>query len=220
MSPRPARFTREDAVSAAFALASAHGAEHVTMRRVAGELGVDPMALYRHFSARDELMAAIADRFWERLELPEESASASWQDYAHALMAGLRAQLGRDPGVIPIVATHPIGSAAALAAADGAVGALLRAGAPVHAALGDLVNVLVMLTVASALGEFAPRAGSPPVDAAAERDGSPSDAAEGEVAMASLPHLGALMAAGWQASHERQFDAAIRAVLTGWIWRP
>lgn len=219
MSPRPARFTREDAVSAAFALASTHGAEHVTMRRVAGELGVDPMALYRHFSARDELMAAIADRFWERLELPEESVSASWQDYAHAVMTGVRAQLGRDPGVIPIVATHPIGSAAALAAADGAVGALLRTGAPVHAALGDLVNVLVMLTVASALGEFAPRAGSSPPGTAEELE-APSEDADGEVALAALPHLGALMAAGWRSSHERQFDAAIRAVLAGWRWQP
>jgi AcrR family transcriptional regulator len=39
----------------------AHGAEGVTMRGVAARVGVTPMALYRHFENRDDLLKSIVE---------------------------------------------------------------------------------------------------------------------------------------------------------------
>lgn len=39
----------------------AHGASGVTMRGLAARMGVTPMALYRHFESRDELLRALLD---------------------------------------------------------------------------------------------------------------------------------------------------------------
>jgi len=206
MAPRPARFVRDDALEAALRIADESGIDELTMRRLGAALGVDPMAVYRHFSSKADITAALADRFWMTLELPAVVEEAGWRAYAVSLMRVIRHSLAAHPGLIPIVATHPIGSPGALAVADAAVGRLLAAGAPVEPSLVDLVNALVMLTVASALGEYSPPAGG---------EAEPAAEAPGGV-IAELPHLGRLAAAGWSPSAERQFTAGVRALLDGW----
>jgi AcrR family transcriptional regulator len=47
--------------SAARRLLDKHGADGVTMRRVATAVGLTPMALYRHYSNRDGLLNALAE---------------------------------------------------------------------------------------------------------------------------------------------------------------
>lgn len=53
---------------------AAHGPEGVTMRALAGELGVSPMTPYRYFKDKDAILAAVQarafDRFAEALEAP------------------------------------------------------------------------------------------------------------------------------------------------------
>jgi len=51
-------------------LLDAEGADAVTMRRLAGRLGVTPMALYRHVGNKDELLLALIDRLANRLIYP------------------------------------------------------------------------------------------------------------------------------------------------------
>ncbi|MBS1800083.1 MAG: TetR/AcrR family transcriptional regulator [Acidobacteria bacterium] len=53
--------TAERIIAAARELLSVDGIEGVTMRRVAAEVGITPMALYRHFPNRDGLLNALAD---------------------------------------------------------------------------------------------------------------------------------------------------------------
>ena len=38
-----------------------HGASGVTMRGLAARMGVTPMALYRHFESRDDLLRALLE---------------------------------------------------------------------------------------------------------------------------------------------------------------
>ncbi|MER7447305.1 TetR/AcrR family transcriptional regulator [Microbacterium sp. NPDC097977] len=213
MTPRPERFTRGDVLSAALALVDANGIDQLTMRRLGTALGADPMTAYRHFDSKADLAAALADEFWTGLSLPGTSGISDWHAYAHELMKTIRAELAAHAGLIPIVATHPITSPAALAVADEAIGVLLDLGAPVDPTLGDLVNVLVMITVASAMGEFSVPAGSDP----ATEEATEAESQENEAAMlAQLPHLGRIIAAGWPPSAERQFEAGIVALLHGW----
>ena len=45
----------------------AEGPDAVTMRRIAGEIGITPMAIYHHFANREALLNAIVDREFEKL---------------------------------------------------------------------------------------------------------------------------------------------------------
>lgn len=74
--PRPARtvarraLRREDVLRAAITIADVEGLDAVSMRRVAAELGVGPMSLYRHVATKDELVAHMADEVFGQRELP------------------------------------------------------------------------------------------------------------------------------------------------------
>jgi AcrR family transcriptional regulator len=53
--------SREPIVAAALALVERDGWEALSMRRLAVELDVWPMAIYRHFSDKEDLLAAVSD---------------------------------------------------------------------------------------------------------------------------------------------------------------
>jgi TetR/AcrR family tetracycline transcriptional repressor len=55
------RLSRATVAEHALKLADAEGLDSVTIRRLAQELGVTPMALYWHFKNKDELLLGIAD---------------------------------------------------------------------------------------------------------------------------------------------------------------
>ncbi|MFI6732264.1 TetR/AcrR family transcriptional regulator [Nonomuraea sp. NPDC050451] len=54
----------------AVSVADAEGLDAITMRRLATELGVAPMAAYRYVSGKDELLELMADHAYGELELP------------------------------------------------------------------------------------------------------------------------------------------------------
>lgn len=84
---RPPRATREQIVDAAVAGLLAAPDEPLTMARVASSVGLTPMALYRHFKDRDELMDAVVGRI-----LVERNAAiprgGPWQDQLRAWVLG------------------------------------------------------------------------------------------------------------------------------------
>ena len=55
------RLTRERILRAAIAIADRDGVNAVTMRGLGADLGVEGMALYRHFANKDELITAMVD---------------------------------------------------------------------------------------------------------------------------------------------------------------
>jgi AcrR family transcriptional regulator len=76
--PRPA-LSLERIVAAAARVAAADGLQAVSMSRVAADLGVSTMSLYRYVAAKDELLALMADLPFEAPPArrgPEES----WRD--------------------------------------------------------------------------------------------------------------------------------------------
>jgi len=80
---RPPRATREQIVDAAVGLLREAPDEPLTMARVANAVGLTPMALYRHFKDRDELMDEVVGRIlMERnAAIPREGP---WQDQLRA----------------------------------------------------------------------------------------------------------------------------------------
>lgn len=212
MAPRKARIDRVGILDAALDIIDTEGAGSLTMRKLGSSLGVDPMAVYRHFPGKAELLTGLVDRFWGELRLPERGEH-DWRRYAVLLTREIERTLAEHPGLIPVIATHPIETPAALLMADEAIGRLLDAGAPAQAELGDLVNTLVLVTVASALGEHATPAGLE----AQEGDLSAEQIEDQSAALAALPHVGRIIAAGWQPSHARRHDRTIRVLLAGWF---
>ncbi|MFI8524778.1 GntR family transcriptional regulator [Promicromonospora sukumoe] len=62
--------SRDHLVRAAIEIADTEGLEAVSMRRLAAQLGVGPMSLYRHVANKDELLVAMADRAFGEIDLP------------------------------------------------------------------------------------------------------------------------------------------------------
>jgi DNA-binding transcriptional regulator YhcF (GntR family) len=63
--------SREQVLRAAVSVADGEGIEAVSMRRVAVELGVGAMSLYRHVAGKDELVTEMVDAVFGEYELPE-----------------------------------------------------------------------------------------------------------------------------------------------------
>ncbi|MFJ7906119.1 TetR/AcrR family transcriptional regulator [Kitasatospora sp. NPDC096204] len=73
----------------AVAIADAEGLDAVTMRRLAAELGVAPMAAYRYVSGKDELIELMVDFAYGRL--PLDAPAEDWRDTMRTLAVHLRA---------------------------------------------------------------------------------------------------------------------------------
>ncbi|MCL2784695.1 MAG: TetR family transcriptional regulator [Propionibacteriaceae bacterium] len=81
--------TRDQIVTAALGILDAYGLPDVSMRRIGSTLGVQPSALYWHFTSKQELLAAMAEVILG--DLPQFSHGdfsriAPWAARFHALL--------------------------------------------------------------------------------------------------------------------------------------
>jgi AcrR family transcriptional regulator len=89
------QLSRERIVDASLGLLEQEGWEALSMRRLAQQLDVWPMAVYRYFRDKDELVDALVDHAVEQTELPP--ARDDWRDQLVALLEAARATLERLP---------------------------------------------------------------------------------------------------------------------------
>ena len=113
-------------VAAALSVADGEGLDALTMRRLAQELGVAPMAAYAHFGGKRELLAGVVDAVMGEIELPE--ADGRWRKPIRRMALSFRQALLAHPAVMP--AFHVCGARGpnTLAVLDRAHGILRRAG--------------------------------------------------------------------------------------------
>ena len=76
-------------------MAERDGFEQLSMRLLARELGVSPMALYRHVANRAICWNGLVERLLAELELPD--VSLPWDQRLRGLAAGLRSLARRRP---------------------------------------------------------------------------------------------------------------------------
>lgn len=79
-------------VRRALSLADMEGLGAVTIRRLAKDLGVTPMALYWHFRNKDELLDGIVNGIFEEIDLGVDS-TATWQVQLRELLGSILAVL-------------------------------------------------------------------------------------------------------------------------------
>ncbi|MET9448448.1 TetR/AcrR family transcriptional regulator [Streptomyces cinerochromogenes] len=93
-------------VNAAVRIASTEGLSAVSMTRVAGDMGVSPMSLYRYVQAKDELLILMADAVYAVPPEPVEPA-AGWREGLCNWAWGLHRLLREHPWVLRIPITGP-----------------------------------------------------------------------------------------------------------------
>jgi TetR/AcrR family tetracycline transcriptional repressor len=82
------KLSRSAVVDRALALADSEGIDALTIRRLAQELGVTPMALYWHFRSKEELITGVADRIWGEIRT-DVDPSADWSDQLRGMFESL-----------------------------------------------------------------------------------------------------------------------------------
>ncbi|MCF2531100.1 TetR/AcrR family transcriptional regulator [Yinghuangia soli] len=101
---RPARLSREQIVEAAVGLVYDDPTEPLTIKRVADAADSAPMALYRYFPDRDDLLHAVADRVLAdmRFTAPE---GLTWQEKLREWMLLSLEHLRPYPQLLPYIAS-------------------------------------------------------------------------------------------------------------------
>ncbi len=87
--------SRERVLEAAVELADRDGAEALSMRRLAAELGVVPMALYKHVANKEELLDGMLDVVVMEIEPPR--TGVGWKAAVRERILSARRALRRHP---------------------------------------------------------------------------------------------------------------------------
>ncbi|MCV7075796.1 TetR family transcriptional regulator [Mycobacterium szulgai] len=98
-------------LDAALELVDERGADALSMRSLAQQLGSGTATLYRHFAGRDELVAQVVDRMLGEVDLKNaEVAGLHWQQACITFAQGMFDALARHGHVAPLLIGHvPIG---------------------------------------------------------------------------------------------------------------
>jgi len=153
-------------VTAAVSIIDTDGLEALTMRRLASDLGIGPMTLYRFSDDKADLLRHVVERVIDEARLPTE-ASADWAVVLRAFARAVRGGLGAHPHLLPVVA-EPTGTTALVRSARSPVVALTMAGFEPAAATAGAQG-LVALVVGLVQQDAAAGAGTADLEALARR---------------------------------------------------
>jgi len=159
------RLSRDAILDRALTIADAGGVDALSVRRLARELGVTPMALYWHFENKEALLHALGDRLLAGIDLTLD-ARLPWPEQLRELVVSLTAVLRAHPSAAVLIGSLPdTASEHALRVIEIALDILRRAGfSPDEAAhvTRQIVRTTTSMVIAE-LGE-APTPGEPGAD--------------------------------------------------------
>ncbi|MBO0779819.1 MAG: TetR/AcrR family transcriptional regulator [Ktedonobacteraceae bacterium] len=98
--------TRERILHVGLRLIDQQGLEALTMRKLASELGVDPMALYRHFKNKEALLDGVADMLWGEIVLP--GRETDWEALLRSVATSLYALAHAHPRAYTLLLNRQI----------------------------------------------------------------------------------------------------------------
>jgi AcrR family transcriptional regulator len=112
--------TRERVLRTAVDLADQGGIESLSMRKLAQALDVVPMALYRHFANKDELLNGLVDLVVEEIDPPLDGAD--WKTALRARILSARRALLRHPWASRLMESRTSPTPVVLAYMDSMIG--------------------------------------------------------------------------------------------------
>ncbi|MGH9117662.1 MAG: TetR/AcrR family transcriptional regulator C-terminal domain-containing protein [Acidimicrobiales bacterium] len=93
---------RHEVIAAALDLVDREGLDALTVRRLAAELDMEPMSLYKRVANKDDLITGIAELIWN-----EVAASApptdDWAGWLHTLGTAVRDAVRQHPNALPLL---------------------------------------------------------------------------------------------------------------------
>ena len=117
--------SRERVLRAAVALADEGGVDALSMRRIAQELGVVPMALYKHVSNKDELLDGMVDVVVGEIDPPP--SGTDWKTTIRQRVLSARSALLRHPWASRVLESRTDPTPTVLQYMDSMIG-IFRAG--------------------------------------------------------------------------------------------
>jgi AcrR family transcriptional regulator len=121
-----APLSRERILRTAVALADQGGVEAASMRKIAQELGVVPMALYKHVAGKDELLDGMIDVVVEEID-PPSTDEVEWKAAVRQRILSARQALLRHPWASRVMESRTEPTPTVLAYMDSMIG-MFRAG--------------------------------------------------------------------------------------------
>jgi AcrR family transcriptional regulator len=120
------QLTRQRVVEAAVELADSDGAESISMRRLAQELGVEAMSLYTHVRNKDDLLDGMADAVIG--QVPLSAGAAGWKAALRQMALAAREVMLRHPWAPRVIETRTAPGPAALGYINAVLGTLREGG--------------------------------------------------------------------------------------------
>ncbi|TAK01299.1 MAG: TetR/AcrR family transcriptional regulator [Chloroflexota bacterium] len=117
---------RDRVLRTAMAVADERGIETLTMRELAGRLGIEAASLYNHVSGKDDLLAGMADLVIAEIDLPSEDSG--WREAMRRRAMSARELFERHGWAAALIDTRMQAQPSGLAYADRVLGTLLRVG--------------------------------------------------------------------------------------------
>ena len=152
--------TREGILGAALRIVDEEGMEALSMRRLAADLGVNPMSIYHHLPGKEAVVSGLVGVVFSRMRVPS-SGGIPWQERVRAYAHAYRDVVRSHPNLaLEIVSDAAAVSEAVLSGAEPLYGALEEAGLSpamvVRAAdsLVDFVHGFVLGEASNPSGDF------------------------------------------------------------------
>ncbi|MBP2705720.1 TetR/AcrR family transcriptional regulator C-terminal domain-containing protein [Microbispora sp. RL4-1S] len=189
-------------VAAAVDLIEREGADAVSMRRIATELGVGVMSLYNHVPSKAALLDAVAEAVLSQVEFTDDP-SAYWTDRVRIQARAFRQIAHHYPRCTMVVVSRQRTSAAGLLPVERALATLRDAGFDGREAVG-LLRMFIAYVVGSLLREVGVAPAIPPV---------PPDVTSAGVDPALFPVVGELAPYLEECDHEEEFEFGLELLV-------
>jgi AcrR family transcriptional regulator len=118
--------SRERVVQAAVDFADDAGLEALSMRKLAGALGVQAMSLYNHVANKDDLLDGMVDVVFDEIELPADDTD--WRAAMRRRAGAVRTALARHPWATGLMELRTTPGPASLRHHEAVLECLRRAG--------------------------------------------------------------------------------------------
>jgi AcrR family transcriptional regulator len=144
--------SREALLEAALRIARREDLEKLTLKKLANEFGVTPMAVYRHFENKAEIIDGVLDRFVHEAAVTNHEGAddpEDWQRWIRLTFAAMRRALLETPSVIALLGTSYSFGPGAMAVLEETLGVLRKAGLSQRAAVETFLT-LVSYTIGAA----------------------------------------------------------------------
>ncbi|MCK2217348.1 TetR/AcrR family transcriptional regulator C-terminal domain-containing protein [Actinomadura sp. ATCC 31491] len=190
-------------VAAAIDLIEREGADAISMRRIAAELGVGVMSLYNHVPSKDALLNGVAEAVLSEIEFTDDP-DAHWADRVRTQARAFRQIASHYPRSTMLVVSRQLHSAAGLLPVERALATLRSAGFDGAEAV-SMLRVFIAYIVGSLLREV----GVTPAFAPAHtRTISPVG-----VDAALFPEVSSLASLLDECDHEEEFEFGLEMLI-------